>query len=61
MKVGGENVPKDDLDGDSASVPEKVVPDRGPFAVTPAFAVVPAQGEESFEVSFFPTSLSFSR
>lgn len=34
---------------------------RGPFAIVPGFAVVPAHGEVSFEVAFTPTSLGETR
>lgn len=35
----------------------EAVADRGPFAILPGFAVVPANGEVSFEVAFSPVSL----
>eukprot|EP00752_Nemacystus_decipiens_P011479 g10191.t1 len=37
------------------------VPDTGPFGIFPEFAVVPAQGEVVFEVTFSPTGLRESR
>ncbi len=36
-------------------------PDRGPFEIFPRFAVVPAHGEASFEVSFTPGGLGQMR
>lgn len=35
--------------------------DRGPFSIVPGFAVVPANGEVSFEVAFSPSSLGETR
>lgn len=59
-KGGSRDVSQDSCDGDHAPVPEKIVKDRGTFAVNPALAVLPAHGEVSFEVSFSPGSLGLS-